>query len=105
MELLQWVEDRRQAVEAAVLRGGGSCGPSIPSLPSGGRVDQCDTGEEEKAAQGPHVCSRSTACSRQVRARLQLEEAAMGTLRSVGICVASKLRISRPWGGGRHGQG
>jgi len=28
----------------------------------------------------------------------------MGTLRSVGICVAIRFRISRPWGGGSPGQ-
>jgi len=42
-------------------------------------------GKRRRRARASHVCSRSTACSRQVRARAQLEEAAMSTLRSVGI--------------------
>jgi len=56
-------------------------------------------GKRRSRARASHVCSRSTACSRHVRARAQLEEAAMGTRRSVGTCVASRLRMSRPGGG------
>jgi len=46
-QFLKGVEDRRQAVEAALLRGGRPCG-----LPSAGRGGQRDAGEEEKAGQG-----------------------------------------------------
>jgi len=60
-------------------------------------------GKRRRRARASHVCLRSTAYSRQVRARAQQEEAAIGTLRSVGICEASKLRITGT-GGGRTGQ-
>jgi len=43
-------------------------------------------GKRRRRARVSRVCSRSTACSRQVRARAQLEEAVMGTVRSVWIC-------------------
>jgi len=46
-----------------------------------------DPGKRRRRARTSHVSSRSTACSRQVRARAPLEEAAMGTLHCVQICV------------------
>jgi len=55
-------------------------------------------GKRRRRARASHVCSRSTACSRQVRARAKLEEAAMGTLCCLGICVAISRTISKPWG-------
>jgi len=56
-------------------------------------------GKSQRRARATHVFSGSVACSRQVRARAPLEEAAMCSMRSVRICLASSWRISKPWGG------
>jgi len=57
-------------------------------------------GNRRRRARVSHVCPRSRACSRQVSARVHVEEAAMGTLRSVGILVPSRCPRSRPAGRG-----
>jgi len=57
-------------------------------------------GNRGRRARVSHVCSRSRACSRQVSARAHVEEAATGTLRSVGIRVPSNCTRSRPAGRG-----
>jgi len=57
-------------------------------------------GNKRKRARVSHVCSQSRACSRQVSARAHVDEAAMGTLRSVGIRVPNSCTRSRPAGRG-----
>jgi len=52
-------------------------------------------GNRSGRARVSHVCSLSTACNRQVSARAHVDEAAMGTLRSVGIRVLSRSTRSR----------
>jgi len=72
------------------------------AVPPRAGVASAMRGKMRSRARTSHVWSRSRACRRQVRALAQLEEAAMGTRRCVGICVASSWRMSRP--GGRPGQ-
>jgi len=61
-------------------------------------------GKRRSRARASHVCSSSIACSRHVRARAQLEEAAMGTQRNVGICVPAFGGYPGPRGAARTGE-
>jgi len=77
----------------------GSMRISSPCRPVRGRRGQCG-GNKRRRARVSHVYSRSRACSRQVSARAHVEEAAMGTLRNVGIRVPNRCTRSRPAGRG-----
>jgi len=68
----------------------------LVALPARARAARAMRGNMRRRARVSHVCSRSRACSRQVSARAHVEEAAMGTLRSVEIRVPS--RCSQPSG-------
>jgi len=57
-------------------------------------------GNRRRRARVYHVCSRSTACSRQVSSRAYVEEAAIETLRSVEIRVPSRCNRYRHAGRG-----
>jgi len=56
-------------------------------------------GKMRRRARVCHVCFRTRPCSSQVSARAHVEEAAMGTLRSVGMQIPS--RCTRSMHGGR----
>jgi len=62
----------------------------LVALPPGAGEASAIRGNKRSRVMVSHVCSRSRACSRQVSARAHVDEAAMGTLRSVGIRVPSR---------------
>jgi len=78
-QFLQWVHDGRQAFEQAIT---GLRRTSSPCNPVRVRVSR--------------VCSRSSACSRQVSALAHVDVSAMGTLRLVGMRVSRRCTRSRP---------
>jgi len=75
------IDDRQSRRHCCVEEG-------ILAIPSRTGATSAMQGKRRRCARASHVCWRPTACSRQDRARAQLEKAAMGTLRSVGpACV------------------
>jgi len=72
----------------------------LVALPPRAGAARAMRGNRRRRARVSHVCSRSRACSRQVSDWAHVEEAAMGTLRSVKIRVSSRCTRSMPAGRG-----